>query len=968
MLKITSLNKYYNKGKQNEIHVVNGIDVELPSSGMVAFFGRSGCGKTTLLNLIGGLDKFESGSISIDGNDIRRDTDVIRNKYVGYIFQNYNLVRSETCFDNVANALRLCGVKDEETIEARTMAALRNVGMEKYRSRTPDTLSGGQMQRIAIARAIVKNPRVILADEPTGNLDEANTVMIMDLLRSIAKDHLVLLVTHEESLVDSYCDKVVELKDGAIVSVRDNRATEGASVKDKNDVYLGELEKSEYLADGISIELFGATPENPIGIKIVNDGTRLLLKVEGDGVRVIDNSSEIRLIEGKYEPRATKNRMSETIDMSDLPEIEGTEHGKLFNFKGAVKSGFANLRKSGKSKKNAVMISCLVLFSIVIVFMCSVFGVSIKNFYEANNLHHASVIYVRTDTEALSTRLSGDEARENGVTFTQLYYGMPWGDLQLNMRVGSFESFSVDGYYDRLTSHAVFLPASLAKDRVLTVGSKEPLTDEMVITTAIADELLETSALGHITDYEDLIGMFCSNYRVTEKALYIAGIVEGDEHEVYLNEMSMARKINSQDSFSDFALASDHGIELDNGKCMLILTQDAKDIPEISSEVRVNGIPLTLEGVKRYYTAYGAWIEAHAPEIPTEKEFFGPMVAEEDPTLLPESDEYKALYNGIADEHYFEYLDVYYSRLDDFLDELAMISSENFELWLYKTKGIEQLRYTFTDNGIYYYNATLLKKEYGVYPSLSYMMESEEMLVNHKVDIDKYYELFGDDFYSVPRHPLSHLTFLVSDGDYIAASRRTGNANDDQINYGSVPYTMLISSDVELTEAWITETLGIVNNEESFYQNVVTPELLYDGEKSDVIASGIASVITTAIMLVTMCACMYFIMRSTLFSRIREIGIYRAIGVSKKNLLFKFASESLFLATSTVFLGYLAATLFISVNLANSPSGLSLFYYPFWLAAALLVLLYAICLFFGTLPVITLLRKTPSEILAKYDI
>ena len=370
MLKITSLNKYYNKGKQNEIHVVNGIDIELPSSGMVAFFGRSGCGKTTLLNLIGGLDKFESGSISIDGNDIRRDTDVIRNKYVGYIFQNYNLVRSETCFDNVANALRLCGVKDEETIEARTMAALRNVGMEKYRSRTPDTLSGGQMQRIAIARAIVKNPRVILADEPTGNLDEANTVMIMDLLRSIAKDHLVLLVTHEESLVDSYCDKVVELKDGVIVSVRDNRATEGASVKDKNDVYLGELEKSEYLADGISIELFGATPENPIGIKIVNDGTRLLLKVEGDGVRVIDNSSEIRLIEGKYEPRATKNRMSETIDMSDLPEIEGTEHGKLFNFKGAVKSGFANLRKSGKSKKNAVMISCLVLFSIVIVFMC----------------------------------------------------------------------------------------------------------------------------------------------------------------------------------------------------------------------------------------------------------------------------------------------------------------------------------------------------------------------------------------------------------------------------------------------------------------------------------------------------------------------------------------------------------------------------------------------------------------------
>jgi ABC-type lipoprotein export system ATPase subunit len=183
MIRIRSLQKFFNKGKQNEIHVIDNTTLDLPKQGMVALFGRSGCGKTTLLNVIGGLDGFESGELTVDGLDIRHKTDEIRNRYIGYIFQNYNLQTGQTCYENVASALLLCGVTDEAEISRRVTAALKNVGMEKYALRTPDTLSGGQQQRVAIARAIVKNPRVILADEPTGNLDEANTVMIMDLLR-----------------------------------------------------------------------------------------------------------------------------------------------------------------------------------------------------------------------------------------------------------------------------------------------------------------------------------------------------------------------------------------------------------------------------------------------------------------------------------------------------------------------------------------------------------------------------------------------------------------------------------------------------------------------------------------------------------------------------------------------------------------------------------------------------------------
>ena len=145
MIRIEHLNKFFNKGKQNEIHVVNDVSLELPERGMVAIFGRSGCGKTTLLNVIGGLDGFSGGSLTVDGQDIRTDTDALRNREMGYIFQNYNLNKSESCFDNVADALRLCGMPEGWQMRERVTAALANVGMENFAARTPDTLSGGQL-------------------------------------------------------------------------------------------------------------------------------------------------------------------------------------------------------------------------------------------------------------------------------------------------------------------------------------------------------------------------------------------------------------------------------------------------------------------------------------------------------------------------------------------------------------------------------------------------------------------------------------------------------------------------------------------------------------------------------------------------------------------------------------------------------------------------------------------------------
>ena len=403
MISIKGLNKFFNKGKQNENHVLNNIDLDLPEKGMVAIFGKSGCGKTTLLNVIGGLDGFAGGTITIEGQSIAENTDVLRNKYIGYIFQNYNLNKADTCFDNVADALRLCGVSDEDEIEERVTAALINVGMEKYSNRTPDTLSGGQQQRIAIARAIVKNPRIILADEPTGNLDEANTVMIMDLLRAISKDHLVLLVTHEANLVDYYCDTVIELSDGKVVGIRNNLSANGFLARDKNAIYLGELRRTELSDSNAQIEFYGDEPNTPVRLKIINNAGKLYVEILTDKVNIIDEFSEVKLREGVFEEKGHKNELSDKIDMSKLPPVNGTCFGKLFSVRSSVKSGYiSNFKNLHKGKK--LLRSCMCLFAAVIVFMSAVFGTVIGDIINAQNAYNHNVFYVYTPNAEISQK------------------------------------------------------------------------------------------------------------------------------------------------------------------------------------------------------------------------------------------------------------------------------------------------------------------------------------------------------------------------------------------------------------------------------------------------------------------------------------------------------------------------------------------------------------------------------------
>ena len=187
MIRIEGLNKYYNKGRKNQIHVINDTNIELPDKGLVALLGPSGCGKTTLLNAIGGLDRVNKGNIYINDKRITRRTtskiDNIRNLNVGYIFQDYKLIDNMTVYENVTMVLKMIGIKDKNEIKKRVDYILERVGIYRYRHRPCSMLSGGERQRVGIARALVKNPDIILADEPTGNLDSKNTIEIMNIIK-----------------------------------------------------------------------------------------------------------------------------------------------------------------------------------------------------------------------------------------------------------------------------------------------------------------------------------------------------------------------------------------------------------------------------------------------------------------------------------------------------------------------------------------------------------------------------------------------------------------------------------------------------------------------------------------------------------------------------------------------------------------------------------------------------------------
>ena len=220
MLKLKENKKSYKTGDFIQ-HALKGIDVQFRENEFVAILGPSGSGKTTMLNIIGGLDRYDSGDLIINGKSTKefkdQDWDAYRNNFIGFVFQSYNLINHISVLENVEMGMTLSGLNSKKR-KKKALELLDKVGLKDHAHKKPNQLSGGQMQRVAIARALANNPKIIMADEPTGALDTKTSIQIMNLIKEIAKDRLVIMVTHNPELANNYASRIIEFKDGNLVS------------------------------------------------------------------------------------------------------------------------------------------------------------------------------------------------------------------------------------------------------------------------------------------------------------------------------------------------------------------------------------------------------------------------------------------------------------------------------------------------------------------------------------------------------------------------------------------------------------------------------------------------------------------------------------------------------------------------------------------------------------------------------
>lgn len=500
MIKLQNVNKYFNKRRANEIHVINNTSLELPENGIVALLGPSGCGKTTLLNAIGGLDKVNSGKIFVDDACISKmrssKVDSIRNAKIGYIFQNFNLLDRMTVFENVAIALRMIGIKDKNVIKERVHYCLKAVGIYQYRNKTTDALSGGQRQRVAIARAIVKNPRIIIADEPTGNLDSANTIEVMNIIKTISKDRLVLLVTHEKKIAEFYSSRIIDMKDGKVVGDRDNDTGKFLDYQLENKIYLKDMPTHDAYGDqDIKVDVY-SDGLSEAGIKIVLRAGNLYVDTGGK-YNVVDENSNIELIDDHYSAMDSSIYENNRFEYDKyLPEGYKAKYTSLYSPIKMFTNGFKSLAKFNRIKK-LLLIGFVFASIFTFVAISNVFGVldiKEKDFL-TTNANYITINNSQKDTALVDTLRNTEGVKAAFFGNTQAALEMPLTEyLQSSNYVIQF--------------NASITPISTLKKSDLYKGELPTDDRGVVIDKLIVDKLFKARLLQEVgvIKTSDLIG------------------------------------------------------------------------------------------------------------------------------------------------------------------------------------------------------------------------------------------------------------------------------------------------------------------------------------------------------------------------------------------------------------------------------------------------------------------------------
>lgn len=611
MIRLEHVNKYFNKGKKNEIHVINDLNLKLNNNGLVCLLGPSGCGKTTILNAVGGLDKVRNGKIYIDDERITKRSikkiDKIRNLKVGYIFQDYKLIDSLSVFDNVALVLKMIGIKDKDEIKKRVDYVLETLNIYRYRYRLASMLSGGERQRVAIARAIVKDPDIILADEPTGNLDSKNTLEIMNIIKCISKKRLVILVTHEVNLAKFYADRIIELEDGKVIKDYENETKDFLDYRLENNIYLKDIKYHNDFNDKLNkISVYNDNNNLDITL-VVKNGNIYIKSNSNEKIEVIDSNSNVNLIDDHYKK----------IDYDEVSKYEFNfdkvinnnykkKYSSIYNLKSMITSGFKKISNYSPIKKFLLLgymaASMFILFSIAR--MASAFVINDEDFVKSNN-NYVSVAVGKIDEKKYNDILSVPGIKYAVIGDSLVGFKITYNTLLQNYDVSDLLVGSVSGL-------------SLISDKDLIYGEMPKNDYEAVVDIMSAKTLFDSEnhakSAGLLSE-KDLIGMNISVDNV--KDFKIVGITDLKSPSIYIKENLIVDVVNNtsyqsssddyyfpvEDKDSNYANYETYDYTLKKGRVPsgdyeVLVNYDLKDLYELNKNIdtKINGKKLKVVG------------------------------------------------------------------------------------------------------------------------------------------------------------------------------------------------------------------------------------------------------------------------------------------------------------------------------------------------------------------------------------
>ncbi len=542
MIQVKKLDKYFHKGRSNENHVLKEIDLELPDKGLVCILGESGSGKTTLLNTIGGLDTFGSGSISIDNTVLNKydpkKIENLRNQKFGYIFQNYYLLQDYTVAYNIRLALNVFDMTEEEKDE-RVDYVLEALHMKKFKKKLVSQLSGGQQQRVSIARALVRAPEIILADEPTGNLDEENTIRIMSILKSISKECLVILVSHEKAIAKFFADRIIEIQDGVIKKDYANKTSDAYQRMDDSNIYLKEMDVQEMGSKDMDVSVFwgresqedSSKPEEKIHLNLAwKDGKLYIQSPENIPLVLAGEESGVFMLDEK-KPKLEQQQVEEIT--YDLPAVKAKKTSALPG-REIWKLALENIQLMGK--KHKFMVGILLATSVMLV-------LALADYMMQRSVDMKAVVtedshYVTVEMEATES-VKATEMRNKLEEFCEKYVtNGKYTDLHVSttgvLNVGYDGFKQIKKLSTRIQDYSVVSVKNL-KEEDLVMGRLPKNRNEFVIDRWLLEKMRDSgSIIGTVYKNDaSLLNMEMGTI-VTGLKLKLVGIADNQQPSIYV--------------------------------------------------------------------------------------------------------------------------------------------------------------------------------------------------------------------------------------------------------------------------------------------------------------------------------------------------------------------------------------------------------------------------------------------------